>query len=128
MKPKVVIAEDDYLILQGALLPALSTDFDVVASVSNGQSALTAVDEYRPEIVLLDVSLPVLRGFEAARRILASHPECKVLFVSNYWDNVYIDEARKMGASGYVFKSRVSRELPCALQLALKGEFYYSAH
>ena len=124
MKQRVLIAEDDFLIAEGALRPALSTDFEIIGVVGDGMAAVTATSAERPDIVLLDVSLPRLRGFDAARQILAGQPECKVLFVSNYWDAAYIDAARDMGAAGYVFKSRVMTDLVSAIRTALSGRFY----
>jgi DNA-binding NarL/FixJ family response regulator len=127
MKPTVVIAEDDFVLLEGALRPAISNHFDVLAAVGDGLAAIEAVERYRPEVVLLDVSMPRQGGFDAARQIMAAHPECKVVFVSNYWDSAYIAAAKEMGAGGYVFKSRILRELPVAIHTALSGQFYQSA-
>ena len=126
MKPTVVIAEDDFVILEGALRPVVSPDFEIVRTVTDGEAAVAAAQELRPEVVLLDISLPRLRGFDAARKILAAQPECKVLFVSNYWDTEYIQAAKEIGAGGYVFKTRIRSELPAAIRTALAGDFYYS--
>jgi DNA-binding NarL/FixJ family response regulator len=124
MKPRILIAEDDFLILEGSLRPTVSRDFEVVAVAGDGEEAVTKAEHLRPDVVLLDVSLPKLRGFDAARKILISQPGCKVLFVSNYWDGAYIEAAREMGAGGYVFKSRVVTELTSAIRTALGGGFY----
>ena len=127
MKPRVLIAEDDFLILEGCLRPALSKNFEVVAAVGDGKEAVAAAAQLQPDVVLLDISLPGLRGFDAARQILAGQPGCRLLFVSNYWDAAYIQAAREMGAGGYVFKSRVLTELTPAIRAALAGEFYEPA-
>ena len=126
-KPTVLIAEDNVLIVEGCLLPALEPEFEVVATVEDGRAAVAAAQEYSPDVVLLDVSLPVIRGFEACRRILARQPKVKVLFVSNYSENSYADEALHMGASGYVLKSQVASELIPAIRTALSGQFYRSS-
>lgn len=123
--PTVLIAEDDFLIFEGILRPLLVREFDIVAAVGDGLQAVAAAEEHRPEIVLLDISLPGLRGFDAARTILANQPQCKVLFVSNYMERAYVEAAEDMGASGYVLKSRVSGELIDAIRAALAGEFYW---
>lgn len=123
-KPTIVIAEDDFLIREGCLYPLLEPDFAILAAVDDGKSAVTAVAEHQPNIVLLDVSLPVMRGFDAARQIVSAQPEVKVIFVSNYSEKAYVDEAMRMGASGYVLKSRASTQLIPAIRAALSGEFY----
>ncbi len=123
-KPTIVIAEDDVIIREICLERILNGSFDIVASVGDGEAAVTSTERYKPEVVLLDVSLPVLRGFDAARRILALDPQIKVLFVSNYMESAYVEEAYRMGASGYVLKSRAPYELLNAIQAALAGQFY----
>ena len=123
-KPTVVIAEDDFAIREGCLSLTLEPDFEIVAAVDDGKAAVAAVEEHKPDVVLLDVSLPVMRGFDAARKILSSHPDIKVLFVSNYADKAYLDEAMRIGASGYVLKSRAFSELVPAIKTALSGRFY----
>ena len=100
--------------------------FTIAASVDNGLDAVAAVEAHRPTVVLLDVSLPRLRGFDAARKILALRLGCKVLFVSNYSDPAYVHEASEMGASGYVLKNRIDAELIPAIRAAIAGEFYSS--
>ena len=123
-KPTIVIAEDDYVIREGCLRPMLESEFEVVAAVGDGQAALVAAEEHKPDVILLDVSLPVVRGFDAARNVLASQPGIKVLFVSNYAQKAYVDEAVRMGASGYVLKSQVASQLALAIKTALSGHFY----
>jgi DNA-binding NarL/FixJ family response regulator len=125
-KPRVVIAEDDAVIREGCLCASLEPFFEIVAAVEDGEAAVMSVEDEKPDIVLLDVSLPVVRGFDAARRMLAKHPEIKVLFVSNYAERAYVEAAMEMGAAGYVLKSRAFTELPDAIKTALNGEFYRS--
>jgi two-component system, NarL family, response regulator DesR len=125
-KPTVLIAEDDFMIREGCLEPLLKPHFVIVASVGDGQEAVAASGVHHPNIALLDVSLPGLRGFEAARRILSAQPDCKVLIVSNYADSAYVDAAKEMGASGYVLKTRIHSELLAAIQTAMDGGFHQS--
>lgn len=124
-KPTIVIAEDDFLIREGLYL-LLEREFAIVAAVDDGKSAITAVENFKPNVVLIDVSLPIMRGFDAARLILAAQPDVKVIFVSNYTAKAYVDEAMRIGASGYVLKSRAGTELVPAIQAALSGRFYSS--
>jgi DNA-binding NarL/FixJ family response regulator len=125
-KRSVLVAEDDFLILEGSIRPLLEPEFDVVAAVGSGVEAVVAAREHRPDIALLDVSLPGIRGFEVAKKILANQPECKVIFVSSYSDRAYVDAARNMGASGYVIKGRIHTELIRAIRSSEAGEFYPS--
>ena len=125
-KPTVVIAEDDFLIREGYLEPLLEPHCTIVASVGNGREAVVAAAEHQPDVILLDISLPEIRGLEAARQILARQPDCKVLLVSNYAEPAYLQAARELGASGYVLKTRVNSELLTAIHTALAGGFYHS--
>lgn len=120
----VLIAEDNFIIIEGALRPILEQDFAVVGTAGDGFEAIAAANEHRPDVVLVDVSLPGLRGFEVARSILASQPDCKVIFVSNYADRGYVEAAQNMRANGYVLKSSVATELATAIRTALSGNFY----
>lgn len=123
--PTILLAEDDFIIRQGLQL-LLEPHFTIVASVDDGREAVAAAAEHKPDLALLDISLPGLRGFEAARQILVAHPACKVLLVSNYGDPAYPGAAQEMGASGYVLKSRAGSELLPAIESALAGNFYRS--
>jgi two-component system response regulator DesR len=122
----VLIAEDDFIIREGMLRSLLEPDYAIVASVDDGYTAVAAALEHKPMIALLDISLPRLRGLEAAKQILAATPACRVLLVSNYADGAYSEAAKEMGAAGYVLKSRVMTELLPAIELALAGAFYKS--
>ena len=126
-KLTIVIAEDDALIREGCLVVLLEPFYEIIDAVEDGAAAVASVEEHHPDVVLLDVSLPVMRGFEAARRILAKNPGIKLLFVSNHSERAYVEEAFHMGAAGYVVKSRVVRELTNAIRVALSGEFYWPA-
>ena len=125
-KPTVVIAEDEFLIRDGYMTPLLSPHFEIVAAVGDGIEAVEAVEKHRPQVVLLDVSLPRMRGFDAARLIMNNRPETRVLIVSNYERAEYVQAAVELGASGYVVKSRIASELVTAIREALEGRFYRS--
>jgi DNA-binding NarL/FixJ family response regulator len=124
-RPTVLIVEDDFLIREGALRPPLEPHFEIVAEVGDGLAAIAAAEQHRPDIILLDVSLPGMRGFEVARKILAHPRGCKILFVSNYADRDYVERAKQIGANGYVLKSRAPAELLNAIRAALAGRFYW---
>lgn len=123
-KTTIVIAEDDFMIREGCLRLLLEPEFDIVAAVDEGKAVVASVQEHRPNVVLLDVSLPLIGGFEAARRIVSAQPDVKVIFVSNYADKAYMEEAMRIGASGYVLKSRAVTQLVPAIKTAISGQFY----
>lgn len=123
-KPTVLIAEDDPILREQCLRPTLEPLFDVIDAVDDGNSAVASARRHKPKVVLLDISLPGLRGFAAARKILAANPQIKIVFVSNYEDQTYVEEAIRLGASGYVPKSRAFRDLVKAIEAALAGSFY----
>ena len=125
-KSTLLIAEDDFIIREWMLKSLLEPHFTIVASVDNGRDAVTAAAAHKPAIVLLDVSLPEIHGFDAARQILAANHDCKVLFVSNYADGAYPEAAKELGASGYVLKSRAVTDLLPAIEAALAERFYQS--
>lgn len=123
-KPTVVIAEDDFLIREGCIRPLLNREFEILAEVDDGQEAVAAAVKHKPDVILLDVSLPVLRGFDAARNIRSHQSATKIVFVSNYSERAYVEEAERLGASGYVLKSRAATQLIPAIKTALSGAFY----
>ena len=120
--PKVVIAEDE-AILRYTLERTLDPQFRVVAAVGDGAAAVQAVEEHEPDIALLDISMPVLNGLEAAQRIIDKKPGVKVIIVTNHADPAYIEEAFRRGARGYVLKGCIS-ELLEAIRLVMQGQFY----
>ena len=103
----------------------LEPAFTVVA-VENGRDFSTAAVEAKPQVALVDISLPDVNGMDAARQLLQLQPACKILFVSGYADPAYVEQARSLGASGYVLKTRIQAELLSAIELALEGKFYAS--
>lgn len=102
----------------------LENDFEIVGSVEDGRSLLEAVEQRRPEIVLLDISMPMLNGLDAARQIKKDHPKTKLVFVTMHPDMDYVREAFRAGASGYVLKRGAVTELVKALNEVLNGRFY----
>ena len=98
----------------------------VVGEADNGQKGLEEVARLSPAIVLLDVSMPVMGGFAAARRLRESHPHIHIIFLSQYSQKIYAEEAVKLGAAGYVLKSFAVKELPSAITAVHAGERFIS--
>jgi two-component system response regulator DesR len=86
-------------------------DIDIVCEAADGRDAVCFAREYRPDLVLLDITMPMMNGFEAARRIRHELPDTQVLIVSQFDSPAFIREALTSGASGYVIKDKASTEL-----------------
>jgi DNA-binding NarL/FixJ family response regulator len=123
MRKRLLIADDHALMLEG-LLHLLSADFEIVGAVTNGRAALEAAKKLVPDVVLLDVSMPELNGIEAARRLSATMPSVKIVFITQQLDPAYLHAAFAAGAMGYVAKQSAAKELVDAIRMALNGRYY----
>ena len=121
--PRLIVVDDSALIRQ-AIDSILNSRYEVVASVPDGKTAITAVAGFAPELVLLDISMPGINGFEAARQIKRASPLTLIIFVSEHKETSYIEAGFSAGASGYVVKSKMMSELLPAIQSVLSGQEY----
>jgi len=122
-KPTVILADDHTLVLEG-FRRLLETHCELLATVGDGQALLQAVARHRPDIVILDISMPVMNGIEAARALKSKYPALKLVFVTMHADPAYIRAAFQTGASGYILKQSLGDELPQALHTVLQGQIY----
>jgi YesN/AraC family two-component response regulator len=114
---RVVVVDDSEVVRRGICHILLSqAEIEVVCEASDGADAVRKVLEHRPDIVLLDITMPVMNGFEAARRIKHELPSTLILMVSQFDSDPFAREAVAAGASGYVVKSNASTELIPALR------------
>lgn len=122
-----LIVEDfeDYRCLLRAMLQR-STRCEVVAEASDGLEAVRQAEKLRPDLILLDIGLPVINGMEAARRIRKCSPESKILFLSQNSDLEIAQAALRLGAHGYLLKSDAA-ELPLAIEQVLQGRQFVSS-
>lgn len=104
----------------------LQPDCDVVAAVEDGEAALDAVATHAPDILLVDVSLPRLNGFEVAEKLNDAKSPVKVIFVSAYTDPLYVERALQIGAKAYILKGSMRTELPAAIREVMNGGRYRS--
>ncbi|MBD1862549.1 MULTISPECIES: response regulator transcription factor [Trichocoleus] len=119
---RVLLVDDQSILRQGlkALLE-LEPDLDVVGDASNGQVALQQVEALQPDVVLMDVRMPVMDGVAATRSICQRFPAIKVLVLTTFDDDEYIAEAMRVGAIGYLLKDTPSEELAAAIRAVYKG-------
>ena len=122
-KYRLLIADDHTLVLEG-LKRILETDFELVGMAENGRQLLRMAEELKPDVVLVDISMPLLNGIDATRQLLKQTPQSKVIFVTMHADSDYVAEAFRAGASGYLLKRSAASELVTAIHEVLKGRYY----
>jgi DNA-binding NarL/FixJ family response regulator len=123
--PRVIIAED-YVLIQENIRKAIQSDCEVIGAVEDGEAALEAATTRVPDILLLDVSLPVLSGFDVAEKLNGMKSAVKVIFVTAYGDRNYVERAFAIGARGYVLKGKIWSDLPDAIRAVAQGGSYRS--
>lgn len=121
-----VLVADDHVLVAEALCKLLSQDFEIVAMVHDGRKLIEAATKLLPDVILVDISMPVLNGLHAAERIKRQLPKVKILCVTVAGDAEVIDEALKHGLDGYVMKTCAPTELLTAIRFALEGKLYVS--
>ena len=121
-----ILIADDHGIVRGGLklLIDRQPDMEVVAEAEDGVEAFERALQHRPDLCVLDVSMPRLTGLQAARQIKAHLPDCQVLMLSMHDDQRYVFEALKAGASGYVLKRDVDQSLLDAIRSVHRGEAF----
>ena len=125
MKPTVVIADDHLLVLEG-LKKTVEEECTIVGSAANGRDLVNSTVRLLPDLVLLDVTMPILNGIEAARQIRVQSPKTRLIFVTMQMSRDYIREAFEAGASGYVPKQAATEELVDAIRQVHRGDFFLS--
>jgi DNA-binding NarL/FixJ family response regulator len=129
MKPVRVILADDHTIVRKGLRVLLDEAgyMDVVAEAQNGYEVLDLVDKHRPDVVIMDISMPHLNGLEATRRVKANYPGTKVVILTMHLAEEYIVQSLRAGAHGYLVKQSAPKELVHAIDRAVADELYISA-
>lgn len=125
MKIRVLLADDHTLVREGirSLLQA-SQDIDVVGEASDGDIAVQKARELKPDVVVMDISMPTMSGVEATRQILKENPAIKVVILSRYDNLLYARSLLEAGASAYLPKKAVSTELASAIRAVQSGEVF----
>ncbi|HWR73621.1 MAG TPA: response regulator transcription factor, partial [Nitrospirota bacterium] len=124
-KKKVLIADDHALVREGiAAFLKLCDDVEVVGEASDGLEAIEKTNKLHPEIIIMDINMPKLGGLETTIEIKKTHPDIKVLVLTQYEDREYIARFLKAGVSGYLLKKAVGSDLITALKAIGRGELY----
>ena len=118
--PSLLLADDNPALLE-TLIEMLEPSYKVAAALCNGASVLQEVPTLCPDLVILDISLGDLTGFEVARRLKDTGCPAKIIFLSVHEDIDFINAAFDLGACGYVFKSRITADLTKAIDIVFKG-------
>jgi DNA-binding NarL/FixJ family response regulator len=122
-KPRVLLADDHQIVLEG-LKSLLGGEFEVVGSVQDGRALVDQAATLRPDVIVVDISMPQLNGIEAARRIKKTDKNIRIVFLTMHPDTTYAASAFEAGASGFVLKHSAPSELITAIHEAMKGRTY----
>jgi DNA-binding NarL/FixJ family response regulator len=122
-KIRVLLADDHKIVLEG-LKGLLEPEFDLVGIVEDGRTLVKEAERLEPDVIVADISMPLLNGIEAVRQIKKTDDQIKVVFLTMHPDVAYATMAFEAGASGYVLKRSASRELITAIKEAMKERTY----
>ena len=122
-RPRILLA-DDHQLLREAFGKLLEPDFEVVGAVADGRALLAAAPGLKPDVVLLDVAMPLLNGLDAARQLKRALPDVKIIFLTMSEDPDVAAEAFRVGASGYLLKNSAASELSQAIHEVFHGRSY----
>lgn len=123
--PRILIADDHTLVAE-ACKKLLEADYDIVGTVSDGRALVRAAAQLRPQLIIVDVAMPVLNGLDAGQQIKELIPSVKLVFLTMNHDADLAAEAFRRGASGYLLKTCAASELAIAVREVLKGKSYLS--
>jgi DNA-binding NarL/FixJ family response regulator len=128
MKTIKTLLADDHTIVREGLRALLLADkgIEVVGEAHNGREAVEMTEALKPDVVVMDIAMPLLNGLEATRQILAKHPSIKVLILSAHSDDAYIDRVIAVGAVGFLIKQTSAQILATAIREVMAGNAFYS--
>jgi len=124
MSVRVLLADDHVIMRQGLRTLLEREGFEVVGEASNGQEAIRLCQSVHPEVAVLDLSMPILNGIDAAREIVKGDPPTKAILLTMHTDEDHVLESLRAGISGYVLKTKSAEELIQAIRGVCKGEMY----
>lgn len=121
-----VLLADDHPLFLAALGALVEAECDVVGAVSDGRALMEAASRLKPDVIVVDISLPLLNGIDAARQIKKEQPEAKILFLTMHANPAYLKEALVAGATGYLLKTSAREELLGALRDVIRNRIHVS--
>src|SRR5688572_22717523 len=124
MKRYRILIADDHAIVRDGLRHMLAGDFDVLGAVEDGRALLREAELLKPDLVLVDISMPILNGIETARQVLRLLPKTKIVILTMHADVTFATEAFDAGVSGFVLKNAPSEEIRTAIREVLDGKKY----
>jgi DNA-binding NarL/FixJ family response regulator len=122
-RPRILLADDHTMFLQG-LRGLLEDEFDFVGSVGDGQALVDVAHQLKPDVIVVDISMPVLNGFDAVRQLKEQGTAAKIIFLTMHADDRLLAEAFRCGGTGYVLKQSAGDELIEAIRQVLAGHKY----
>jgi len=124
-KTKILVVDDHAIVREGVrMILAKESDLEVVGEAGDGEQALELTERLRPDVVIMDISMPGMGGIEATQTIRTRHPEVQVLALTMHEDESYIFQLLRAGAAGYVLKRAAAQDLVQAVRAAAKGEAF----
>jgi DNA-binding NarL/FixJ family response regulator len=128
MRPIRILLADDHTVVRKGLRLLLESqpDFEVVADAADGRQAVALAEQLAPDVVVMDIAMPILNGIEAARQIAARLPRTAVVFLSMHSDEGYVLKALKVGARAYLLKDSAENDLISAVKAVSDGKAYFS--
>src|SRR5688572_7923759 len=127
LKSRVLVADDHAIIREGLrVMLGNQPDMEVIGIAANGREALWLVDQYEPDVAIIDISMPELNGLEAIQQMLPHHPNVKVIVLSIHETKPYVYRALRAGAKGYLLKETAGLEVVEAVRAVQRGERYLS--
>jgi two-component system response regulator NreC len=124
---RIVVADDHTILRRGLrLVLERESDLRVIGEASNGREAIEAAERDKPDVIVMDIGMPLLNGIEATKRISADHPKTAVVILSVHSDEAYILRALKAGARGYLLKDSAETDLIQAVRAVAAGKAFFS--
>jgi DNA-binding NarL/FixJ family response regulator len=122
-RARLLLADDHTLVVEG-IRKLLESDFDLLGTVEDGFALLRAAEQLRPDVVLLDISMPRMNGIEACRQLIKLTPEVRVIFLTMHAEVAYVEESLRAGGVGYLLKRSAASELTGAIHTVMRGKTY----
>jgi DNA-binding NarL/FixJ family response regulator len=123
----VLLAEDHMIVREGfRQMLELEDDFEIVGEAQNGRAAVALVKKHHPEVVLMDIAMPLLNGLEATRQVMKAVPSTKVIMLSAHSDDAYVKNATESGARGFLLKQTSAHDVCRAIREVQNGKTFFS--